>query len=307
VFFILKPLIDLKDILLPYHSQLSALAHRQDSGSACEDDKLNAAHDMLRECAELKALGDRLAAEMKSSSGSIVLTGFPTTEYGNECRDILLLSLGLALGVPTRTDCTVGRRIWEVTPRQSLPLGRTPTITECAAAADLHTDSQYRAKPERYVALLVVRPAEDEGGETTLLSGNQLIERLTGTAEGRDACDVLRTAQFPFAVPISFLADPDKGVSEFIQAPILANEPLIRYRTDTLARGFELAPSLATDEALRATTRLSEAIANHPATIQFRLETGDVLLVDNHRVLHGRTDFTDPKRLLLRLRISSAD
>jgi alpha-ketoglutarate-dependent taurine dioxygenase len=299
--------IDLRDVLRPYRSQLAALAHLPASGRTSEDDQLDAARELLGECAEFRAVGAQLAAAMKSAAGWTVLTGFPATEYGKEGRDILLLGLGLALGTPTRTDCTVGRRIWEVTPRRWLPAGHVPTITECAAAAELHTDSQYRSTPERYVALLVIRPAGDGGGETTILTANQLVERLTATPQGRDAHDVLRSAPFPFAVPTSFLADPRTRAAEFIQAPILAAEPMIRYRSDTLAAGFELAPSLATQEALAATMRLGEAIANHPATVQFHLQTGDVLFVDNHRVLHGRTDFADPRRLLLRLRISAAD
>ena len=41
--------------------------------------------------------------------------------------------------------------------------------------------------------------------------------------------------------------------------------------------------------------------ATAPST---RLEAGDLLIANNYTVLHARTDFTDPNRLLLRVRIA---
>ena len=78
----------------------------------------------------------------------------------------------------------------------------------------------------------------------------------------------------------------------------------MRYRRDTLEAGLRnsgLKLSTALTEALAA---VEKAIHKNKQLSRFYLEDGDVLVIDNLRVLHGRTAFTDRQRHLLRVRFN---
>ena len=95
----------------------------------------------------------------------------------------------------------------------------------------------------------------------------------------------------------------NQNQSEIIQAPVLADAPLIRFRVDTLMKGFKYYPELATPERLWAVKYFEQAISNYRDKLKFKLNDGDVVFFNNHTMLHGRTAFSDRKRLLLRIRI----
>jgi hypothetical protein len=103
-----------------------------------------------------------------------------------------LIAFTSCLGKPTPTDPFTQTVAWDVIPLTDLPIGHTPTITEHRLASPPHTDSSYRDRPERYVALLVVRPAEDGGGCSEIVDGRSVITRLRQSSEGRRCEDLLR-------------------------------------------------------------------------------------------------------------------
>jgi hypothetical protein len=144
------------------------------------------------------------------------------------------------------------------------PVAHGRSFASRASDAPLHTDSQlFHGAPPDLQILGCVRPAES-GGDTLLLDSRTVIARATNL-------DALfqrpRTFRFVFgdlvATTISAVGD----------ALIFTHPP----RSDD---------GIALD--LRDPTRV-------------RLEAGDVIVVDNHRMLHGRTAFDDPHRELQRL------
>lgn len=140
-----------------------------------------------------------------------------------------------------------------------------------AGPAPLHTDSQlFRGRPAHLQVLFCVRAAE-RGGTSLIADGFAAIERA-------DPELVFRTPRsFPFVFGdfvATTLAAVDRDVF-FTHSP----------RVDPIGA----------------------AIERHFAVARVDLRRGDVLVVDNHRCVHGRTAFEDRGRELQRLLIWLTD
>lgn len=184
------------------------------------------------------------------------------------------------LGVPSSRDG--GKPVWPVHPRGA----NAGTFSVRTGYADLHTDSQYRPDPERWVALYCVRPAR-HGGESLALSGVRALALLRAHPDGERIEALLREPAFRWQVPAIF----PEGDQE--PCPIL-NGGSIRWRRDNL---------IASGHHLWAADAFHALLGKTEVTVRLRLTPGDLLILDNHRAMHGRTHFEDADRLLLRVRI----
>ncbi|MBE1537046.1 TauD/TfdA family dioxygenase [Actinomadura algeriensis] len=155
------------------------------------------------------------------------------------------------------------------------------TFSQTPGAAPLHTDAAYRARPEPGMCLFAVRPARD-GGRTLLLDAAAALAGLPDRTLRR-----LGRADWSWRTPEPFPPEPP------FRAAVAARAGL-RWRADLLV--FRDAGQRA------AARRFARHLARVPA-VELALRPGDVLVVDNRRLLHGRTAFTDPARLLLRVRL----
>jgi alpha-ketoglutarate-dependent taurine dioxygenase len=77
---------------------------------------------------------------------------------------------------------------------------------------------------------------------------------------------------------------------------VLSADGSIRWRSDNLDEAVG-APCLSAARTIAACFDHSEDALRVP------LSPGDLLIVDNTRVMHARTWFNDPDRLLLRVRL----
>lgn len=186
-------------------------------------------------------------------------------------------------GLPSSRDG--GRPVWEVRPR---PLGGT--FSQRSGPVPLHTDAQYHQDPEDLVCLFAVRPAAD-GGHSLVLPAGEALTELRRRPDGARAEAALRRPIWSWSTPAVFAGAPSRTVA-CPPAPVFAGDA-VRWRPDNLVQVREAAATAFT-EALAAAG---------PAEV--RLTPGDVLLVDNRRALHGRTSFTDPRRLMFRVRLWS--
>ncbi len=234
----------------------------------------------------------------------VVLRGLPFIPYHEKGIEELLLCLAASIGFPTETDLCHGRRVWPVTPRKDLQPDHHPTISEHNYMAALHTDSAYRPVPEQYVMLYAVRPARDGGGELSVVDGRSLLDDLAESTDGQRCLHVLRKTEFSFRVPDSFTKTLNPSEYEWIFAPVVGDVPLLRYRHDVMVDPGS--PRQLSGEQCDALTFFTRALETFSRT-SFRLEAGDMLLTNNHEILHGRTGFTDMNRLLLRIRMEKDD
>ncbi len=173
------------------------------------------------------------------------------------------------------------------------------TFSQTNAEATMHTDTQYFSEPEPYFGLFCIKPAKDGGGMSQVIDSRIVLNNLA-EVDGEDLLTEL-ARPFPFRVPAIFTKDPHNQLLEITWAPIVSSNG-IRYRKDTLVDALSVDGISVPDTQLSALEIFEEALTRAPVT-NYNLGAGDVLFVNNHRLLHGRTAFQDPDRLMLRVRV----
>lgn len=230
-------------------------------------------------------------------------TLLPAIDFGLVDRGLIasheraVLDLASEFGVPSTRDG--GRAVWPVTPA-ALPNAASPraTFSARAGAAGFHTDAQYHDRPEDYVCLFVVRPAAD-GGLSRLLAVEPAISALKACAHGAESLDLMSRPIWRWRIPAEFdaAAAPEmSAMPALMPGPATAGGLRIRWRTDNLDPAL---PARLHDAASLIGTVFNRA----QGAVELQPRPGDVLILDNHRVMHARTWFSDPRRLLLRVRL----
>jgi len=214
-----------------------------------------------------------------------------------ECERVLRES-SLELGIPASHDLG-GNEVWRIAVKNEY--SEVPTFSQHNGAAGLHTDSQYREHPEDAFSLFTVSQASCGGGESWILHVRDIHTALSGMPDGERYLRLLRTEPVPFASPTIFNLEGDASV-EVIEAPIFEGDK-IRYRQDTLLRGRQEKP-IENPELMKALEALEVAIHDNPNIQRFHADEGSCLYIDNKRTLHGRSEFHDSRRLMLRLRFN---
>jgi len=183
--------------------------------------------------------------------------------------------------------------VWPIKLKDSSSTIRT--FSEHNDQAEFHTDTQYRELPERYMTLCCVQEAVCGGGLTLLLDSQLVLNDIIDQKEFLQSLSL----NFPIAIPDVFAV---KG-NLFIEQPIVSNYPKFRFRYDTFKKGIVLQSSNDKYVKLDIIERLKDILENSPHIISLKLRKGQILIIDNHRILHGRTAYSDPNRLLYRVRV----
>jgi alpha-ketoglutarate-dependent taurine dioxygenase len=250
-----------------------------------------------------KSNWDEIREILNYGRGYVILKDFPVVGRSEADISTDFEALAGRFGTVTPHGAS-GQTIWRITPRPNLD--HVPTFSEAAGEAPFHTDNSWDTEPEQYFALLVVRPA-DVGGESVLYPVSDLLWDFARTPHGPATIRTLQGLRFPFAMPVVFRSETESAakVTPVVTSPVILNRSMIRYRYDVLKAGFNARPGLATAERVDAVEKFNEFVTGVRRTAPtVRLETGDLLIANNYTVLHARTDFADPKRLLLRARMS---
>jgi len=144
------------------------------------------------------------------------------------------------------------------------------------AATPLHSDSQLHRGVPPHAQLMFCARAAREGGESLLLDTHALLHRIEARAPDlfRALFEVRRRIPFVFGDVEGPTVSLRGGGLVFTHSPQPPNDPI----------GRRLARELAGVEPL-----------------SIRVSDGELLVVDNHRMLHGRRPFDDPARRFARL------
>lgn len=159
-------------------------------------------------------------------------------------------------------------------PIHPVPHGRSFAST--SGFTPLHTDSQSRrGVSPRWQVMLCARPAAT-GGETLLVDTWPLLERIEPQDPGLFQALLTRTRRmrFVFGDVVGPTVSLRGGGVVLTHSPVAIGDDIER----PLAAWIDRAP-----------------------LIELRVEADEVLVVDNHRMLHGRRAFEDPQRRFLRL------
>lgn len=160
-------------------------------------------------------------------------------------------------------------------------------VGDMAVALELHTDEPYRIEPPAITLFHVLEQSED-GGHSTIADGL----RLASVLRQRDP----RAFEVLASVPARFHRTLREGRAFEIQAPIISRHADGRVTgIRLLDRG--MAPVDTTPDrvepfydALRALLML---VYGGEGRITVKLRPGEMLVFNNQRIMHGRTDF-DP-------------
>lgn len=267
-----------------------------------------AIREALREVDTLCRLTDTLLA---LPSNGVILRNVGLAGLPEDRRNAALYAITLMLGFPTSTDQRTGRVAWDV---KAKPVDeddqRFVTFSERIGSADMHTDSSFYPMPEEKFILYVVTAARCDGGHTLLVDAESVYQALQETQAGRTAYALLRTTPVPFRVP-SVYAAADAAV-EYYVAPVLGDPSRederfrLRWRYDAIKKGLAACPHLSTRELLDALEVMNQVAERDAVRFKEQLPSDTLMLADNHRMLHGRTTYTDERRHLIRIRMSDA-
>ncbi|MEV7713365.1 TauD/TfdA family dioxygenase [Streptomyces sp. NPDC088270] len=177
---------------------------------------------------------------------------------------------------------------------------------QSVAALDLHTDSSQHDVPSALITLYCEQSDPDGGGATTWLHVDDILNALKAGEEGRAAIDVLASAKVPFVQP--------NGVTPRLKwFPVFSEGTAgttIRFTGANIRFGIieaeESGRPISTDVASALSTLQRTIRDLEPQTRA--LIPGDIVIIDNHRVLHGRTAIKNAAaRSLWRVKLGSAD
>lgn len=148
---------------------------------------------------------------------------------------------------------------------------------------DVHTDQPFLDKPPRYQLLQCIRAA-DEGGDNFLCDARAAARYLESL--DASAFEQIRTTSVRFH-------RKQKAFERIVDAPLFIFDDrdgfIARYSYFTLAP-FNV-PFAQMEAWYRAYDRYAQIVRDPRHQYRFRLEPGEFILYDNHRMLHGRTAF----------------
>jgi [2-(trimethylamino)ethyl]phosphonate dioxygenase len=161
-----------------------------------------------------------------------------------------------------------------------------------AMALGNHTDNPYR-DPVPQLQLLHCLDAAEEGGESVVVDGFAVADRLR--REAPDAFAILAHTPVQFRYVERGVVDL-RHTSPLIELDVTGGVRVIRYNNRSIGP-----LDIDADEvpAFYAAYRRFARLLHDPSmTVGFRLKPGDLFIVDNRRVLHGRRGFSGGRRHL---------
>lgn len=216
------------------------------------------------------------------TAGAVVVRGYrrpgadAVEPADTEALITALLGAGLAL-VGTHFGRIEDLRTDNTTNQNTDQLGYTD------AAIEAHTDQPFIDQPPRYQLLHCMRPAA-VGGDNYVVDG-LAAARYLGALDA-EALRILRSTNVHFH-------RQQRAFESLVVAPILSlredGEFQIRYSYFTMAP--QRLPFSQMDGWYRAYRRFADIVRSPAHQYRLRLEAGDFLLYDNHRMLHARTAF----------------
>ncbi|KAI1436162.1 hypothetical protein GGR50DRAFT_260226 [Xylaria sp. CBS 124048] len=245
----------------------------------------------------IKSVSDGLA-----SAGVLKISlGFPD----NESRYLEQLLLGLnkdhGHGLPLTHSASRGW-FWDIRPNSAnFQTANYQARSETMEDFPWHTDCSYEDPPPRFFALQVLQPDRYGGGVLSLMNVQRLSKQLSPSTQA-----ALMRPEYKITTPPEFIKQSEEHhITRGLLVPDADGQPIMRFRGDIVTplnrRGAE---------ALEDLGRIMKAAAEEPH-ITMHLTAADlpertIVLVNNRRWLHARSDVKDPERHLRRVRWDAA-
>ncbi len=152
----------------------------------------------------------------------------------------------------------------------------------------MHTDASFEDLPPKYIGLYVIQEDTLGGGVSQFIDSRKVLAAMSMKSRR-----TLRHTQFKIRVPQEFMQD-----KAFIMGSIVDKQGNFRFRKEIIAL------EECNEAQLEAISEL-ETLLQDESMIESRfLKTGTIMLLDNRRFLHARTEVKDKNRHLLRMRFN---
>ena len=236
---------------------------------------------------------DALRKELDTGCGFVVLRDIPVKRHAHDMDAIDIIAWGLAnyFGRPLRQGINTDRRLFSVTDQGHA--NNDPTrIGASAKRSAMHTDNGcLEPRPPCYIALLCVQSAA-YGGESRLMTARTLFATID---KERPDLLPLYFDRYAFRSPQLHVWPSEKP---YIHKPIfdIVNDELhIHYARVMIEPGMQMAGTPLSDKQIEALDYLDTLLDREDLCYQTQLEPGDMLVMNNLVMLHGREAFSaDP-------------
>ena len=255
------------------------------------------------------ALGDRVneqVLERLESIGFVVVTDLELPPSDLERAKRTVLHFGRRFGSPLWQD-DLGTLVWVVRdemhrfapdPRNILDVRNGSKSSKSSDGLGFHSDGAARWLDQDVdlMGLFAVRTTSN-GGDTKLLDTRALFDVLA--SEAPDAANRLSR-------PLPF----DRSANRLPEQSDISWHPMFSWEGSTFRARFNPArlvatmrdhPHLRDDSVIAAVDVLNTFVERPEFQLTFHLEAGECIFVDERKVAHGRTGFSDPERTLLRI------
>ncbi|WHI46190.1 TauD/TfdA family dioxygenase [Microbulbifer sp. VAAF005] len=234
---------------------------------------------------EFDQLANQIKYEIEHGSGVAWIQG--EESLSKPTLNLLFLKLSLAMG---NTIDTYGRLYGILDTGKDYTSEAIP-VSQTNAPTSVHTDSSQRTVQPKILGLCCLTPAI-EGGKSKIVSAAQVHENLRKTAPQK--------LEILYNNYIRDLVTPgsDKNIKNILENcfPIFeySNEKLsIRYMRYWIEKGHQRVNKPLSQEVVEALDILDNELNSAENTLSFYMGTGDMVFVDNTKVLHDRDGFID--------------
>lgn len=176
--------------------------------------------------------------------------------------------------------------LWPIKYDQAAIDSGIPARSQTDKEFPMHTDCCFEDKPPRVFALEVVHADQKGGGKNRLVSGKELVARLSPQAQ-----ETLEKTTFRLKVPPEFRKEVD-----YVEGPLMAEGHLFRYRRDCILDEY------CSQKQLSALAEVEAALQDWSLVYDIYLPEQTLMFLDNARYLHARDAILDRDRHLWRMR-----
>jgi len=270
------------------------------SSLAVLDEKLRQATDPTRPITDLRlspaeqlALArdlEKVRRTLERGRGFAILEGFPLEKYSPRQTQAGYWLIGQALGIPFEQNVQ-GTLLYDVRDTgQEVSQGARFSVTSYESS--FHTDNSFGETVLDLVGLLCLQTARS-GGVNQIVSGHAALQVLSAAFP-----DALAELRRPFHI------DRRGGVREgqepTIQLPVIEETSqglIVRYLRYWIEAGHQRIGVPLTPAQVAALDALDEVLRRRDLRVEFALERGQMLFLNNRWLLHNRTAFEDHKEL----------
>jgi len=233
----------------------------------------------------------KITKMLTDDTGFCLIKGLNISGCNHKYLEEFLIDFGSLFGKVIPQNSLDEKIVHVINKGQSLAKGGRYHNT--SDSGSMHTDSPQYSKPPKLLGLMCIESAIS-GGESRLVDSISVYKKLQ-----EEEINYLNLLNKDFK--FDKRGDYKSGEKSYTLAPIFEvgkDKFTFRYLFDYINLEEE------DKETLDAISRLNFLLDQNKYNFRFRLEIGDILLVNNYRLAHGRDKFQDhtsSKRLLYRL------